>query len=283
MSGASLECVADLSGECGITYDRGATFEKTRVVADRPLLYFPRNASAFMVEVEDPRASHRVDASSVMLLPGGAVYDIASVTSVAEIVAVLPSRELLRKTARQYAIAEAVMDAFFETSHRLVRTTWLDELHHRYVFERLASGQTGNLATAFLEMEIVKEAYFLGTNGHRSCTCVQLSHLSTGDTLTNRALAFIEGRLFEPLTLPEIANAVGASRSGVLRAFRRHVGKPPNEYLRDRRLEEASILIGTGRYAVGHVARIVGYENVSAFSQAFKRKYQVLPSEWACA
>jgi len=51
--------------------------------------------------------------------------------------------------------------------------------------------------------------------------------------------------------------------------------------VRERRLEEASLLIHTGRYAVSHVARIVGYENVSAFTQAFKRKYGVLPSDWA--
>ena len=235
----------------------------------------------FVVDVDEPRASHRVDASSVMLLPGGVAYDIASVTSVAEVVAVLPSPELLRKTAVQYAIDQSAMQAFFGAPRRLVRTTWFDELHHRYVFERLASGQAGNLATSFLEMEIVKEAYFLGTKAASECTCVALSHLSTGDTLTNRALAFIEGRLFEPLTLAEIAAASSARRSGVLRAFRKHVGKPPNEYVRERRLEEASLLIHTGRYAVSHVARIVGYENVSAFTQAFKRKYGVLPSDWA--
>jgi AraC-like DNA-binding protein len=49
--------------------------------------------------------------------------------------------------------------------------------------------------------------------------------------------------------------------------------------LRDRRLEEAMSLIKSLRYSVGQVSDILGYENPSAFSAAFKKQFGISPSD----
>lgn len=50
-------------------------------------------------------------------------------------------------------------------------------------------------------------------------------------------------------------------------------------YIKDRRLEEALLLLKSKKYAVGEVAVLVGYENFGAFSDAFKVKFGKVPSQ----
>lgn len=50
-------------------------------------------------------------------------------------------------------------------------------------------------------------------------------------------------------------------------------------YVRARRLDESLLLLKTKRYAAGEVATTVGYKNFAAFSQAFRARFGMKPSE----
>jgi AraC-like DNA-binding protein len=158
----------------------------------------------------------------------------------------------------------------------LPRTVWLHEIVHRYVFERFSLGQHDNLATRFLEIEIVKELYFLfrdrEAGADRATIATRPSHT------VERAIAWIEAHLFEPWSVGELAASCGASESTLLRAFRRDVGRTPGAYGRARRLDEALVLLRAGRHSVAEVAAAIGYDNPTAFGHAFAQRFGQPPS-----
>ncbi len=57
------------------------------------------------------------------------------------------------------------------------------------------------------------------------------------------------------------------------------LGQSPMDYVRTRRLAEASTLLKKGIYTVTEVASIIGYGSIGAFSEAFRARYGVSPSE----
>lgn len=164
-----------------------------------------------------------------------------------------------------------------EVAH-LPRTVWIHETVHRYVFERYVLGEVDNRATWFLEEEIVKELFYLfraEEEGEQRAT-VQRKH---GPTV-ERALQYLEEHLLERSNVAALANAIGASESTLLRAFRRELGASPSQYWKGRKLDAALDLLRSGRHGVGEVAELVGYENTTPFSNAFRARFGRKPSRF---
>jgi transcriptional regulator GlxA family with amidase domain len=78
----------------------------------------------------------------------------------------------------------------------------------------------------------------------------------------------------------ELANAVAASRTVLVDAFVRLLGRPPIRYLTELRLNLASGLLRASESRVGEVAAAVGYTSEEAFSRAFKRAFGESPGHW---
>src|SRR5438552_2025409 len=74
------------------------------------------------------------------------------------------------------------------------------------------------------------------------------------DSVTGRAMRYIEANLFSDVPLPAIACHAFASPSTLLRHFRDDTGKTPHAYIKARRMEEARRLLEEGGRAVGDVA-----------------------------
>ena len=83
---------------------------------------------------------------------------------------------------------------------------------------------------------------------------------------------------------PSVTNRLGTSwvwfhlSSTLLRGFRRELGCTPAAYWRDRRLDEALVLLRSGRHQVAEVAATVGYDNPTSFGWAFRRRFKRAPS-----
>jgi AraC-like DNA-binding protein len=88
-----------------------------------------------------------------------------------------------------------------------------------------------------------------------------------------RAVRFIEANLFERLSIEAIANHSALSPATLFRRFSVHFGMAPMEYITRRRLDEAFSLLKSDSGSVSDIAVIVGYNDLAAFSKAFKRKF----------
>lgn len=78
-------------------------------------------------------------------------------------------------------------------------------------------------------------------------------------------------------TVHSLARESGLSRSAFADRFRTLVGQPPLRYVTEIRMQKAAELLETTDVPVKRIAALVGYESVSAFSSAFKRRFGAPP------
>ena len=82
------------------------------------------------------------------------------------------------------------------------------------------------------------------------------------------------------ITVAEVADRVDFSESHFMRYFKENMGTSFVDYLRDYRLTMAARLLLVSDDTILSVAEEVGFENLSNFNRAFKKKYGVTPREY---
>ncbi|REL26836.1 AraC family transcriptional regulator [Thalassotalea euphylliae] len=95
----------------------------------------------------------------------------------------------------------------------------------------------------------------------------------------NDALAEIEQRLDQDLTVTDLANVVNLSPRRFTRLFKQRTGYTPFMYLTKQRMARAQLLLRKG-CSVTDTAMAVGYANPAKFSAAFRRWLGQNPSSW---
>ena len=93
------------------------------------------------------------------------------------------------------------------------------------------------------------------------------------------AKRILEERYAHPPTYPELAREVCMSESKLSRGFREMYGTTIHSYVVSLRLEAALRLFREGDVGVSEVACWVGYSSPSHFSEAFKKRFGILPKE----
>ncbi len=92
------------------------------------------------------------------------------------------------------------------------------------------------------------------------------------------AVAWIEGNLARPITVPEIARASGVSHNHLTRLFRADLDDTVVGYVRGRRLRRARHLLLESTMPISTVARTTGFTDVQAFNKACHRAWGHAPS-----
>ncbi|MCJ1676656.1 helix-turn-helix transcriptional regulator [Streptomyces sp. APSN-46.1] len=91
------------------------------------------------------------------------------------------------------------------------------------------------------------------------------------------AVALIEARLGQPLTVPDIAAASGVSHNHLTRLFRAATGETVVGYIRARRMERARHFLQATTLSVPAVAASVGIPDLQAFNKACRRALGASP------
>ena len=101
---------------------------------------------------------------------------------------------------------------------------------------------------------------------------------SPGREKLRSALVCFEERFSDPtLSVDDLADAAGMSRSYFTKLFGKFYGMPPAEYMRMIRIDKAKALLSEGSLSVGEVAESVGFSSLYYFSAAFRRVTGVSP------
>ena len=263
----------------------GARFVPQRA-GNRGSVRAPRDALAALiiptegvVEVVADGPSHTADRSTLVVVPAATPATFEAKSPVAHVLVLTVKRELGAHVVSIYQpeIDAPTLERALSIFDALPRTNWLNEICHRYLFERTVCKKRENDATRFLEAEIVKEIYFL--RRERDAQRDRRSIVEVESSLVKRALQTIERSLFDGDVVSRLASSCGASSSTLLRAFKREVGETPLGYVRARRLDESLLLLKSKRFTVSEIATMVGYRNFAAFSHAFRARFGKRPSD----
>lgn len=152
----------------------------------------------------------------------------------------------------------------------------------------------GGLAGVDLMLRLISDAYGEGMAGEvadqmlyhpiRPATTPQRRTLGKGiDTLApvvRQAITLIERNISEPLTVPEIARALGASQRQLERQFHRSVGCTVVQFGTLVRLQHARVLLISTKLSVRDIATASGFNTLSHFAFAFRKCFGRRPSDY---
>jgi AraC-like DNA-binding protein len=93
-------------------------------------------------------------------------------------------------------------------------------------------------------------------------------------------LDVVQNNRLTKLSLLELAFLCNMSLSSFKRTFVRYFKITPSKWFLDQRLEHAKYLLVTRRQRPSDIFEKVGYENLSNFIQAFKKKYGLTPKQF---
>lgn len=101
------------------------------------------------------------------------------------------------------------------------------------------------------------------------------------DELFERILAYVESKIYEPITIAEICQQFSISRSSLQLLFKHAVDQSPKKYISDMKLEKSRQMLRENKYTVSEISLKLGYSSIHYFSNAFTQKYHISPSEYA--
>ena len=94
------------------------------------------------------------------------------------------------------------------------------------------------------------------------------------------AIEFIESHLRDDVCVADIAAAAGYSLYHFIRTFNQTVHHTPYDYLIRRRLSESAWELLTSQRRILDIAFDYQFTNHETFSRAFKRMFDMQPSQW---
>jgi AraC-like DNA-binding protein len=93
-----------------------------------------------------------------------------------------------------------------------------------------------------------------------------------------RAVRFVERHFREPVTLADAAAQAHLSPNYFSERFRASTGTTFQSYLQNRRLQFARSLLASTPLAVTEVCHVAGFNSLSHFGRAYRRRYGVAPA-----
>jgi AraC family transcriptional regulator, transcriptional activator of pobA len=90
----------------------------------------------------------------------------------------------------------------------------------------------------------------------------------------------IERRYHEPISLADIAAELALTTGHLTTVVRRRTGRTVQQWLTERRMQQARLLLTGTDLTVAAISRRVGYPDVSYFIKRFRADHDVTPAQW---
>jgi len=94
------------------------------------------------------------------------------------------------------------------------------------------------------------------------------------------AFDYITNNYMYQITIQQVADFIGISRSYLYRQFKDEYDKSPQQFLQDYRMDIASTLLLSTQNKIYIIAEKVGYADQLQFSKVFKKHFGVSPSDY---
>jgi AraC-like DNA-binding protein len=281
--GKLLSQKVDFDGPIGIAYERCIGYTKSKHTHDRMTITFPRGSSRSFIKVFPESKSFNLTEDLVHVMAKGHEHAQGSVSSIYDTFALFVTNEYYQSHLKKLGVKDGEINPFLSHTQVFPKSNVLSELITRYFFCRVLETSPSSIELNHLESMILTEVFMVGRKVTSAKTKDQKENklgqtIVSEETAILRAIEFIESNLFEKMDVEALVKSSRTSQATLFRLFKKELKLSPIEYVRNRRLDEANILLKTGQYQVGDVALLVGYEELSSFSKAYKQRFKMAPS-----
>lgn len=161
--------------------------------------------------------------------------------------------------------------------------------HRLRVPPRSRAAWSGRIRALDTELRQRGDGYQEAAIAHLKLLLVELSRLAPevvndlrlkDEPLLAAVFGVIEERYCEPISLRDVARAVGLSSGHLTTVIRRKTGRTVLEWITERRLAEARRMLVETDLAVEEIGRKVGYGEASYFVRSFRRTFGTTPAGW---
>lgn len=141
-----------------------------------------------------------------------------------------------------------------------------------YLVEKYYDRQTAIYCSKIFQVEMDRNsqsefAIFTGQKQH-------------GDEMVQQAQAYIESRLSEKISVEEMSSKFAVGRRNFDRRFIKATGNTPVEYSQRVKIESAKKALESSRKTINEVMYEVGYADIKAFREVFKKITGMSPLEY---
>lgn len=105
-------------------------------------------------------------------------------------------------------------------------------------------------------------------------------HGAQGDPSVEAAVSLIEDRLGDPPSLEELAHVASLSSRQFSRRFRQALGVTPHQYMTERRVARARVLLFDNRLSGAAIADALGFQSHAVFSRWFRKHEGRTPGQF---
>lgn len=103
---------------------------------------------------------------------------------------------------------------------------------------------------------------------------------NSANSYVQKGIEFISSNYSYAITVEDIADYVGVSRSHLFRSFESVLGQSPKEYLTDFRMKQACYLLEHSELSITAIANSLGFDNSLYFSKTFHKQKGTSPKEF---
>ena len=103
---------------------------------------------------------------------------------------------------------------------------------------------------------------------------------NTSSTYVQKGIEYISANYSYNITVEDIADYVGLSRSHLFRSFESVLGQSPKEFLTDFRMRQACYLLEHASLSITAIANSIGFDNSLYFSKTFHKIKGMSPKEY---
>lgn len=95
-----------------------------------------------------------------------------------------------------------------------------------------------------------------------------------------KCIQYISAHINWPLSVEDVVDAVGKSRSHISRQFKKELGVSLNDFITNRKLEESKKLLAYTDKPISEISEYLCFSSQSYFQNVFKKKYAITPHEY---
>jgi len=141
-----------------------------------------------------------------------------------------------------------------------------------YLVEKYYDRQTAIFCSKVFQIEIDRNS--------QSAFAIFTGQKQHGDEVVKKAQAYIESNLDEKISVEDLSSKFAVGRRNFDRRFIKATGNTPVEYSQRVKIEKAKKALETSRKTVNEVMYEVGYSDVKAFREVFRKITGMSPIEY---